>query len=120
MLVFFRRQRRLHRALFALLVLAMLLAQSIGLVHRIIHADRQAAAGIVLSSVAADSSGALGDRHHHSCAAFDAATLADSLPTPARCTQFTNSDAAPTLPPAFRSWDAPFIRFFSSRAPPLA
>lgn len=120
MLVFFRPQRRLYRPLFALLVLALLWAQSIGLVHRVIHADRQAVASIVLSAVAADSSGASGDRHHHSCAAFDAATLTDSLPTPASGTQLTNNDAVPTRPPASRSWDASFIHFFLSRGPPLA
>ena len=120
MRVFFRRQPRLHRPLLALLLLALLWAQSIGLVHRIVHADRHAAASIVLSSAAADSSGVLGDQHHHSCAAFDAATLADSLPTPASCTQPTNNDATPTQSPLLRSWDASFIHFFLSRAPPLA
>jgi hypothetical protein len=99
----------------ALLMLAMLGAQWVGLTHRVEHADwRQAAsAASVLSS---DS----GKDVTHSCTLFDAATLAFSLHTPSFIAPLLSNVRVLALWAAFSSWSAPFTCHFSSRAPPLA
>lgn len=119
------RSRRLQHAATApvlalVLVCAVLFAQWLGLTHSIVHAaweNKQATRLTHMTSVIERAIEG-GGKAHHSCAAFDDATLAATIySTPA------------TLPPlpgkhllalwqAFASWDAPFTCHFSSRAPP--
>ncbi|MGB6054514.1 MAG: hypothetical protein WBG17_04660 [Burkholderiaceae bacterium] len=112
------RSRR-RQALAGLLVLALLLAQWSGFQHRIAHSGF----GLAASTVAAGGGpriGSGGDSLHHSCLAFDAATLAVAL--------HAAVPSAPALPsrlpapqrPTFASWDAPFVPHFLTRAPPAA
>jgi len=111
-----------HPALSALLlVLALLFAQWLGLAHRIEHAGlalpvQQTAAN--LSSLQTDAS--YDKSLNHSCALLDAAALAAVLNSP--CLNLAILPGAQVLAPwlAFASWDAPFLRHFSARAPPLA
>ncbi|WP_395822434.1 hypothetical protein [Collimonas sp.] len=115
------RCRRLGQATLApLLVLALMFSQWLGLTHSIVHAaweNKQATQLTHLTSVIEKTIEG-GGKAHHSCAAFDDATLAAviySMPL--------------NLPPvpgthvmakwqAFASWDAPFACHFLSRAPP--
>jgi len=89
----------------ALLGAAMLFAATAGWQHRIAHARGKPADPVSAA-------------HAHSCAAFDAAALADSLPS-----------APPALPgpapvghvpphPAPASRRAAFVRLFDARGPP--
>ena len=125
-----RQTERLSRsAIAALLTIALLFTQWLGLWHRVVHADRLTAQNVSTTtfnttSVArkpftrsVDGSGA----DNHSCAAFDAATLADLLDLPhPRAKAVQPGTALLALWVAFASWDAPLAHFFSSRAPPLA
>ncbi|MFJ3047440.1 hypothetical protein ACIPEN_16560 [Herbaspirillum chlorophenolicum] len=122
-------------AFIALLVMSLLFAQGMGFLHGIAHAGWQS--GTVHSLINEAwfdegddrhqlSSAASGDKHpvahdgdlHHSCAAYDAATLSAVM--------HFDFPLPPLLPPArmlalwqaFASWDAPFVCHFSSRAPP--
>ncbi|MBB5393676.1 MULTISPECIES: hypothetical protein [unclassified Herbaspirillum] len=122
-------------AFIALLVVSLLFAQGLGFLHGIAHAGWQGGAVHSLVDEALFdegddhrqlSSAAPGDPHasthgddpHHSCAAYDAATLSAGM--------HVDFPLPPLLPPArmlalwqaFASWDAPFVRHFSSRAPP--
>ncbi|HTN66635.1 MAG TPA: hypothetical protein VL051_10690 [Burkholderiaceae bacterium] len=109
-----------HKILTSLLVLALLLAQWSGLNHRIMHGVGQGSAGYYLAIGPAPNSVDGSDLAHHSCVAFDAATLAAAI--------YSAPFAAPTLPNlhvlalwiAFASWRAPFSCHFLSRAPPTA
>lgn len=107
----------------------LLCAQWVGLHHSVAHAGWQAHPTRLVRSTDAgnqrpDLEGKLssnGDQNKfHSCAAFDAASMADALhaalpiivpksPKP-RLAQWT----------AFASWDAPILLSFLSRAPPHA
>lgn len=90
--------------------------------HRIAHANW---AGISSSAQVAqqNSSAAVneyeGDKSH-SCALFDAATLADTAPAITIALPLQTSAKIFALWLAFTSWDAPHTCAFSSRAPPLA
>lgn len=126
--------------LVTVLVMMLLFAQGLGYLHGIMHAGWQPGAvhSLIDESIfdygdsdshqgkaitQADGGGdadhaAAHDEHHHSCAAYDAATLGASV--------HFSFPPLPLLPPprvlalwqAFASWDAPFICHFSSRAPP--
>jgi hypothetical protein len=98
-----------------LLAMALLFAQWVGQHHRISHAGLQQQANV--TSIA-DSSG--GNDLNHSCAAFDAATVGDSINSIPFVTPLVTSAHVLALWAAFISWDAPLITCFSSRAPPLA
>lgn len=96
------------------LMAAVLLSQWIGLQHGIKHAGWQQHGAMAQAGTDNNST----DGTHHSCIAFDAATLADSAPVPA-CTALTIPGAQVlALWIAFASWDAPVTFYFSSRAPP--
>lgn len=104
-----------YRTLALLVAIALLFAQWMGLAHKVEHASFPYAL-VQVPELPIDSA-PVGSAH--SCAAFDAAATGDSI-------GFT-----PFLPPApaciktlltwvaFLSWDAPLVRHFSSRAPPL-
>jgi hypothetical protein len=120
-----------------LLVMSLLFAQALGLVHAIAHANWQGStvhslinealfdegrAAAVLQPAADgsqhDHANAHGGDRHHSCEAFDGATLAAMM--------HFSFPSLPLLPPvrvlalwqAFASWDAPVNCPFLSRAPP--
>ena len=111
-------------ALAILLAVSLLCAQWIGLVHRVVHdGGLQTLSRTLYSSANATgkpgTSALWSDTFHHSCAAFDAATLGAAIDSP--------PFVVPVLPNlhviaswiAFRSWEAPFRCHFSSRAPPI-
>ena len=118
---FFRPFPKLINApIFLLLVAALLLAQWVGLHHRIVHAGgiHGPHASLQEHQPAPQNNGI--DDRDHSCAAFDAATLADSVSTVPFLTLLLPSTHAMALWLAFASWDAPLLCHFSSRAPPHA
>lgn len=127
-----------------LLAWVLLYAQWMGLQHGVVHAGWQGMVAVSDSTTlyppglpdpmpAVDSSASNGNSHTagiadshgkrdatHSCAAFDAAAMADALPAllaallpkaPAHCQ---------SARVAIASWDAPLLLPFSSRAPPAA
>lgn len=99
-----------------LAAVALLFAQWAGLNHRISHANPQQHITHVASIVDID-----GDKDAgHSCAAFDAATVGDSINTIPFVTPLITSAQVLALWAAFISWDAPLTTCFSSRAPPRA
>jgi hypothetical protein len=102
----------------ALLTVALLFAQWTGLGHRIIHGGLQ---GTQLSSLPAASLTMQWDdiKSHHSCVAFDAATLADGANSASFVAALLPNLGVIVLWVAFASWYAPLICHFSSRAPPL-
>ena len=109
-----RTQPTFRSAIALLLAAALLFAQWTGLAHRIDHAPltgMQAQAGET-------------DHHdtdvHHSCVAFDAAAVADAIHLPPFIAPLLASAHVLALWAAFQSWDAPLVRHFSSRAPPLS
>jgi len=93
-----------------MLVAALLFAQWAGLSHRIDHAP-------FMSAAAAD--GHDSDAGH-SCAAFDAAAVADAIHLPPFAPPLLAGTRILALWAAFASWDAPPVLHFSSRAPPLS
>lgn len=130
--------RRSALPIVLLLTMALLFAQWTGLKHRIVHA---AMAPLHLQSQALPqsesssqpesalqsqpvsplkslaSSGSDTDLSH-SCLAFDAATVADSMHTPPFLLPLLTSIQVLSLWAAYISWDAPLTLCFSSRAPP--
>ncbi|OWY26506.1 hypothetical protein [Herbaspirillum robiniae] len=120
----------------ALLAMSVLFAQMLGFVHGIAHAGWQPGAvhslideslfdyGDAQEDAVADAkqTGPQSGQHahdlHHSCAAYDAATLSAGV--------HFDFPPLPLMPPvrvlalwqAFASWDAPLNCHFSSRAPP--
>lgn len=100
------------------LTLAMVFAHWQGLSHRIAHAAQfpNAAASLAASTP--------GNTHQkalpHSCLAYDAATVAPALHSPACAPGILPGGQVLAQWAAFDSWDAPFAPYFSSRAPPLA
>lgn len=100
-------------AVTSFVVLALLFAQWAGVQHRIAHAG--------LMHEHASSTHIDDDRNaDHSCAAFDAATIGDSIHVSPFASPLITSAQVLALWAAFISWDAPLIAYFSSRAPPLA
>jgi len=111
-----------------LLVTSLLYAQSLGFLHSIAHAGWPETSS---SSYTAQRDAALFDyddrtddslsgqsHHHHSCAAFDEATLAASVHIAVVTLAVMPGKHVLALWQAFSSWDAPFVCHFSSRAPP--
>ncbi|WP_238540897.1 hypothetical protein [Herbaspirillum sp. YR522] len=132
-------QRPVRTQIFVtLLVMSLLFAQALGLVHAIAHANWQGSSVHSLVDEAlfdearaspaahhdvdgmdrADLASAHGGAHHHSCEAYDGATLAAVM--------HFDFPSLSLLPPvrvlalwqAFASWDAPVNCPFLSRAPP--
>lgn len=122
----------------AMLVIAMLCAQWVGMAHRISHADRLGAMGLLAGdssgyaqeNLAADGSARAGaassafetqtnaGEEAHSCALLDAASLGAGIHS--RPFQLLPIPGAQVLAlwAAFASWQSPFTCHFSSRAPP--
>ncbi|CAL63073.1 Conserved hypothetical protein [Herminiimonas arsenicoxydans] len=111
----------------ALLVVAVLFAQWMGLRHRIEHADRTGSQQTISATSAASSSGSTlesaaeyAGEKLHSCTLFDGMALADSAPALPFIPLLQTSVQVLALWAAHASWDAPFLCHFSSRAPPAA
>jgi hypothetical protein len=103
-----------HRYTIAmLLALVLLFAQWSGMAHRIEHAPL-AQAYSALSADEHDSDS------NHSCIAFDAAAVADSIHLPPFVAPQIAGTQVLALWTAFLSWQAPLVLHFSSRAPPIA
>lgn len=101
-----------------ILTMAMVFAHWQGLGHRIAHAAQFPNAA---ASLAVSAEGGLDQKAvPHSCLAYDAATVAPALHTPACAVGVLPGGRVLALWAAFGSWDAPFTAYFSSRAPPLA
>ncbi|TCS38597.1 hypothetical protein EDC30_102336 [Paucimonas lemoignei] len=101
----------------ALVVLAMLCAQWVGLAHSIAHSGSKQESPYFSLYVSAPDTG--GDKFSaHSCVLFEAAAIAASLATPTVNLTLPLSVHALALWLAFASWDAPFLCHFSPRAPP--
>lgn len=109
----------------ATLILSQVFAQFAGLRHRIEHAGWQGSQGFskLDAQLASKSESRLSSdsgtkNSSHSCAAFDASTMADTFDaTP--CTVVladTENSAAQSI--SLASWDAPVVHRFLSRAPP--
>ncbi len=117
------RAPRLVPALVAWLIVALLAAQALGFRHAILHASRLDARPVAGREADATDAGASSAPRwfasiEHSCAAFDAATLAASAPTTislslSRCAPPAPADARP----AHRR-DSPLALGYRSRAPP--
>lgn len=101
-----------------LLTLAMVFAHWQGLAHRIAHATQYASAA--LDSAVNGSAASHQNTVPHSCIAFDAATVAPALDTPACTIAILPAGRMPAQWTAFASRHAPFTPYFSSRAPPVA
>lgn len=101
-----------------LLAVALLLAQWVGMLHRIDHAGWQADPQAQQSRGEGSSSN--GSSVSHSCVVFDGAYLADLLPT--ALIDLVRVRLAHERPPAvdFASWQGLFFGHFQSRAPPAA
>lgn len=101
-----------------LLTLTMVFAHWQGLAHRIAHATQYASAAV---DTAVNGSAASHQKTvPHSCLAFDAATVAPAMDTPASTAAVLPAVRVLALWAAFDSWNAPFTPYFSSRAPPVA
>lgn len=105
------RHLRHHGIIALLLAVVLLFAQWSGMTHRIEHAPLPHAAA------SADEHDSDSD---HSCVAFDAAAAADTMHLPPFVAPLLAGAQVLALWAAFRSWDAPLVLHFSSRAPPLA
>ncbi|MEN3367056.1 MAG: hypothetical protein V7606_4330 [Burkholderiales bacterium] len=110
---------RAPRAIAILLAVALLFAQWAGLSHRIDHGDLQYQL-MQLSSATGIADDDQQQHVSHSCAAFDAATVGDSIHLLPFVTPLVTSAHVLALWAAFISWDAPVITHFCSRAPPPA
>jgi hypothetical protein len=95
------------------LAIALLFVQWIGLNHRISHRALQQQ----LVSAPANTDGGTPDKPH-SCAAFDAATVADLIHMPPLAAPLITGAQVLAQWAAFTSWQAPLVTCFSSRAPP--
>lgn len=117
---------RLARKLFWLLLPAILLAQWVGLAHRIAHANNQedlvgqrAAVMQITSKIFIAGMPFGDDSRLHSCIALDAATAADYLHFTALNLPTITAGEVLALLSQHRLWLAQPERYFSSRAPPF-
>jgi hypothetical protein len=97
-----------------LLAVALVFAQWQGLAHRIAHTQWSQAQTYHTGSTGGEKDSSF----HHSCDAFDAATVGDSIHPAPFVTPVLTSTRVLALWLAFISWDAPCSPYFSSRAPP--
>ncbi len=105
------------RALAILLIVVLLVAQWIGLAHRVVHGS-QGPSIRTIGKTAAAFAGQWDDRVHHSCAAFEAATIGAALASVCLAVPVVPNTHVLALWVAFASWQAPHTSHFSSRAPP--
>lgn len=110
------QQQRITLLLVVCLLFSLLFAQFLGLTHSIAHAPQEGAT----QAASADGKAARQLLHdtNTSCAAFDEACVGASLHTPTYSPPLLPGAAVLSLWVAFASWEQPFQRLFSSRAPP--
>jgi hypothetical protein len=96
-----------------MLAVMVMCAQWIGLHHGIRHAGLPHPFTLAVQLDSGE------DIPSHSCIAFDAAALADSISPAPYCAPLLTGVQVLALWSAFASWDSPFTPYFSSRAPPL-
>ncbi len=112
-------QQRVTLLLVFCLLFSLLFAQFLGLAHSIAHTQRDGDNRV--AQVASTDSKAARQLLHDtstSCAAFDEACVGASLHTPTYSPPLLPGAAVLSLWSAFASWEQPFQRLFSSRAPP--
>jgi hypothetical protein len=97
-----------------ILAMTIVFAQWTGLQHGVRHAGFQHFLASTAQVVDADDGNV-----PHSCIAFDAAALADSISLAPYLAPLITGVRMLALWSAFASWDVPFTLYFSSRAPPL-
>ena len=107
-----------HKHLAICLVVALLAAQWIGVVHRIVHINGWPTSQSISTKPTLTFAVKWGDQVNHSCAAFDAAAVGTALITPCIAVAIVPNVHVLALWVAFASWQAPHISHFSSRAPP--
>jgi len=116
------RKRTVHWLL-ALLLPALLLAQWAGFSHRIAHANLSSTVysplvaldkANVSSELASNPSQP--DTRLHSCAIFDALTVAEFLQSATWALSSLHNHAIQLDSRVYSQWHAPFLRLFSSRA----
>ena len=107
-----------HKYLAIFLIVALLAAQWMGVVHRIVHAKGWSTSQSINNSSAPSYTVTWGDQVNHSCAAFDAAAVGSALTVPCLAVAIVPNTHVLALWVAFASWQAPHISHFSSRAPP--
>jgi hypothetical protein len=100
------------------LTFALVFAYWQGLAHRIAHASQFYAAPVDV--VGQEIAGSHQKAIHHSCLAFDAATVSPTVCSPHHSAAILPGTDVLALLVAFASWVAPFEPHFSSRAPPRA
>ena len=112
--------RKQNAAFFStmLLVVAILFAQWVGVIHRVVHGG-----GLQRGAIAAESTTVplLPDwinLSSHSCAELDAATLGDAMSSTVFITPILPDSVEVAQQVAFSSWTVPLLCHFSSRAPP--
>lgn len=116
---FFRPSfKSINAPIFLMLVAALLLVQWVGLRHRIVHAGENHGHHALVQMDVSTHQPHGDDDAEHSCVAFDAATLADSIGAVPFLAPLRSDRHTLALWLAFASWDAPFLCHFSSRAPP--
>ena len=107
-----------HKYLAIFLIVALLAAQWMGVVHRIVHAKGWPTSQSVSTAAAQTFTASWGDQVNHSCAAFDAAAVGAALTGPCLAVAIVPNTHVLALWVAFAFWQAPHISHFSSRAPP--
>lgn len=114
---------RIDTNAFIALVLAgaMLLAQSVGLTHRVLHAQGQEVGAVFAlaerNSTTADVQNQRGEATH-SCLIFDAVVLSAAVITSGRADAAASNHDAPPPQALLARWDAISSLPFRSRAPP--
>ena len=107
-----------------LFILALLVTQWIGLMHRVAHAglfsdvSTLTLKNITEKVVKENKVQNKNENLSHSCVAFDAATLGYAVVTSPIAMLVMAAQYETTQRIAFLSWSAPFFPCFSSRAPP--
>lgn len=95
----------------------LLFAQWTGLQHRIAHFGLATPGDHATAIVAEDDDAAT--HLHHSCVLFDAAALGITMHSLLYLTPCLRTGDKPSLDHLKPSWDAYFVSYFSSRAPPF-
>ena len=107
-----------HIAFTMLLAVTLLFAQWLGMRHRIAHGSGPYGARHSISASCSGLQIDCGNKTRHACAAWDAATLADTVGAIPFIAPILPNAHVLALWTAFASWDAPLLCHFLSRAPP--
>ncbi len=114
-----RRLPLLRHWLVPVALVLLLLAQSLALVHGVLHARPAAAASLATVAAATSGSNLFGDHTTTDCRLFDQAAPTDLAPVPVPALSF----ALDTTPPVAAPQAVPLVarlRAFRARDPPLS